>query len=56
MNSFRFGLWVGFVASIIFAALWGNEPEWDFEPSTTEMRHPQNTIIEEGATSPFQVE
>ena len=27
MNSFRFGLWVGFVAGIILAALWDNEPE-----------------------------
>lgn len=27
MNSFRFGLWVGFVAGIVLAALWDNEPE-----------------------------
>ena len=29
MNSFRFGLWVGFVAGVVFAALWDNEPEQD---------------------------
>jgi hypothetical protein len=56
MNSFRFGLWVGFVTSIVFAALWYNEPEWDFEPSTTEMRHPQNTIVSEDATLQLQSE
>jgi len=31
MNSFRLGLWVGFVASIVFAALWDSEPEQDDE-------------------------
>ena len=56
MNSFRFGLWMGFVAGIVLAALWDNEPDWEFEPSTTPVQPPQDTIIAEDATSQFQAE
>jgi hypothetical protein len=45
MNSFRFGLWVGFVAGIVFAALWDNEPEEDREKIED-----QGSKIDEGSS------
>ncbi len=32
-SSFRFGLWVGFVAGVTFAALWHSKPEGEPELS-----------------------
>ncbi len=49
MNSFRFGLWVGFVTGIILAALWDNQSELDLEPATETPKRPTeaNTSISE---------
>ena len=43
MNSFGFGLWVGFVAGVVFAALWNSEP--DPEPSLVVEEPSADTVI-----------
>lgn len=55
MNSFRFGLWVGFVTGIALAALWDNQPEQDFDPSpeTPTRLTEVNTPISEFDNSPL---
>ena len=45
MSSFSFGLWVGFVAGVTFAALWNSEPEEDPELSLTVIEAPQEDIV-----------
>ncbi len=47
MNSFRFGLWLGFVAGIVFAALWNSEPEWDSETIVIVEESPEDIEIVE---------
>jgi len=45
MSSFGFGLWVGIVAGVTFAALWNSEPEEDPELSLTVVEAPQEDIV-----------
>ena len=51
-SSFRFGLWVGFVAGVTFAALWHSEQEGDADLSLIIVDEPPTdtvVVVEESA-------
>ncbi len=56
MNSFRFGLLVGFVSGLVFTALWNSEPVPDAEAIAIVEEPPQEIEIAEIIITESQAE
>lgn len=56
MNSFGFGLLVGFVAGVVFTALWNSEMETDLEPALVVVEEPPVDAVVVVEESPQEID